>query len=80
MAYGAETHADFTYYEVTLDHAGTSIRAFIRVNMTTIAGDVAAEALRDQVFQAFLTRVTGMPQATLVSATKNGSFVASVTP
>jgi len=80
MAYGVETHADAVSYEMVLDHAGTGIRATIRVDMGLIVGGVASEALRDQVFQAFLTRVAGMPGATFQSATKIGSHTASVTP
>lgn len=81
MAYGSETHAGFVHYDVVVDHAGTGVRASIRLDMTmTATGAPASEALADQVFQAFLTRVSGMPQATLSSAVKTGSFTAPVTP
>lgn len=80
MAFGPEAHADAISYEVIIDHASTGVRATIQVGMGLIVGGVASEALRDQVFQAFLTRVSGMPGATLQSAVKTGSFNASVTP
>lgn len=79
MAYGPETHNNFVRYDCVLEHT-SGVRASVSVDIYNIDGSTPAEATRDQVFQVFLTRLSGMAGTTVISAEKRGEHTATVTP
>ncbi|HEY6020545.1 MAG TPA: hypothetical protein VIY48_11850 [Candidatus Paceibacterota bacterium] len=78
MAYGTEARSPKTAYRMVLQHDATTITA----NVTVIFNDPPAstEAQRDSIFQSFLTRVSGITGATVLSAEKMGGYSTPVTP
>ena len=81
MAYSLESHSGFVAYDLVMQHTSTGIKANITVNMLpNDEGIYPSEAQRDSLFQGFLTRLNGMAGATVISASKTGSFQANVTP
>lgn len=80
MPFGPETHTGFIAYEAVVEHTASTIRLDIRVAMRRADGTTPSEATRDQIFQAFLNKLAEIPNTTLISSIKYGSFSATVTP
>lgn len=80
MAYAAEVHQEYVEYEVVLDHVPSTTRLTIRVSQTKVDGTPQTEANRDLIFQAFLDKLVTLPNTSLVSCTKKGTFKSTVTP
>lgn len=80
MTYGQETHTGHLSYETLLEHVPSTIRLGIYVTMEKADGSIPSEATRDQIFQAFLNKISTIANTTVVSATKRGKFSTPVTP
>jgi hypothetical protein len=80
VAYGPEAHTGHLAYEAVVEHTPTGNRLFVTVDPFREDGTTPSEAVRDSLFQAFITRLEGMSDVTVISATKTGNFSASVTP
>jgi hypothetical protein len=84
MAYSREEHDGHPAYEVVLEEPETHIRARIVVmpdfGSVVEGGPTDDEDARDQIFQQVLTAMNALGVMTVISATKRGSFIASVTP
>jgi len=84
MAYGTEEHDGHPAYEVVLEDPESHIRARIVVmpdfGSVIEGGPADDENVRDALFQQVLTAMATLGVMTVVSATKRGSFVTSVTP
>lgn len=81
MAYGPEQHTDEISYEVVIDHT-SGARFTLAVSPTVYlpnGGTAPTEATRDALFQAMVTRLTGLSGVTIASATKRGTYAAQVT-
>lgn len=79
MAYSAESHTGYVTYELELAHT-SGIRMRVTADPFLADGSTPTEALRDSMFQLFLTALAGIAGTSIVSATKRGQFTASVTP
>lgn len=82
MGYGTESHdAGFVTYTAIITHSTTGIQASVAVNIfPDETGKYPTEAKRDTLFQAFLTQIAAMPNVTVNSAVKRGTFNTPVTP
>ena len=80
MAFGAEAHTGFLRYEVVLTHNPSGNSANITFEPFRNDGTTPTEAQRDQIFQAFLSKLGELANVTINSATKKGEFATPVTP
>lgn len=82
MAYGTEAHDNgYITYTANITHTVTTIKATVSVVIMPDQNNVyPTETKRDSLFQAFLTQIAAMPNVTVNSATKNGTFSTPVTP
>ncbi len=84
MPYGVETHDGNPAYEVILEDPETHIRARIVVmpDFGSVIEDGPAndEETRDGLFQQVLSAMNALGVMSVVSATKRGSYITSVTP
>lgn len=78
MAYSTEAHEGPTTYMAVIVQDSTGVKANVMVTFDPT--QVTTENQRDILFQAFLTRVSGLSGVTVQSAAKKGGYSASVTP
>lgn len=80
MAYGSEVHVGYVDYDLILQHIPTGIQWFVQVGGSMPDGTTIPDEIRDAVFQEFITKLNQLPDASVLSANKRGTYTAVVTP
>ena len=68
-------------YNIDLTHTVSGVSANINFNVRQNPdGSYPSDAVKDSLFQAFLTQVSQIANVTVNSATKSGGYITTITP
>jgi hypothetical protein len=68
-------------YNIDVTHTSSGISANINFNIKPNPdGSYPSDAVKDSLFQAFLTQISQLANVTVNSATKMGGYITTITP